>query len=642
MRRLLPLFLSLCLLTPAASAGTPEPGSLRTGGTAGQPSGQPATPGGELQALRAAAATGGSVKVIVGLRLPIMPEGRLSAAERSSQRSRIAAASTSFQARHAGPIRKRPNAFRAFEAIPYVAMEVTPQELAALAADPAVDSIRPNRVNRPMLVESTALIRAPQAWTMGFSGAGQTVAIIDTGVDKTHPFLAGKVIGEACFSLDGWCPGGRASATGAGAGMPCPGECDHGTHVAGIAVGKGSSFSGVAKDARLAAIQVFSPSDDGPIAYDSDILAGLQWVQDNAAALNIVAVNMSLGGGRAFRNCDDEVPAITAMINSLVSRNVATVIASGNEYYKDSIAFPACISSSISVGSVSDRDWGNCWDGKATTTDKVACYSNSSRILSLLAPGSVINSSVPGGGYAGYHGTSMATPHVAGAWAVLRSASPKASVSEILAALKSSGKPVKDYRNRIVKPRIDVAAALDLLVPPLNYTLRGKSAGRVTFAGGGRTEICTSSCKLSFSSGTTVQVTAEGVAGTVFKSWRGVKCTTPSCSVTMNGPVAISAEFSEPPRYELSYRKVGKGTGSVSILGTGANATCRRSCSISYNAGTTVTLTAMAERGSSFSGWSGACAGTEGNLCALTMDGAKSVTATFSVSTPAAAQLSAR
>ena len=124
------------------------------------------------------------------------------------------------------------------------------------------------------------------------------------------------------------------------------------------------------------------------------------------------------------------------------------MIASGNNGFIDGISSPACISTAISVGAT-DK------------SDVVAGYSNSASFLDLLAPGSAINSSVPGGGFATWNGTSMATPHVAGAWAVIKSQQLNASVDDVLNALVNTAVPILDGRNGITKPRIDVEASLN-------------------------------------------------------------------------------------------------------------------------------------------------------------------------------------
>ena len=100
----------------------------------------------------------------------------------------------------------------------------------------------------------------------------------------------------------------------------------------------------------------------------------------------------------------------------------------------------------------------------------MASYSNSASFLNLLAPGSSINSSVPGGGYAVYNGTSMATPHVAGAWAILKQKTPSLSVTDALNRLSATGLSITDARNGIVKPRIRIDAALNTAPPTLTYS----------------------------------------------------------------------------------------------------------------------------------------------------------------------------
>ena len=168
---------------------------------------------------------------------------------------------------------------------------------------------------------------------------------------------------------------------------------------------------------------------------------------------------MSLGGSVKFTDtasCDAANPSRKAAIDQLRSAGIATVISSGNSGYVDGLAAPACISSAIAVGAT-------------TKADAVSSFSNAASFLSLLAPGSSIVSSVPGGGFASLSGTSLAAPHVAGAWAVLKGRRPTASVAEILAALRDTGLPIADERSpgSPVFPRIRVDQAIVALTTTL-------------------------------------------------------------------------------------------------------------------------------------------------------------------------------
>ena len=425
----------------------------------------------------------GTVMVIVGLKTPpFQPEGKLnSAAAVDAQRVAIKTAQSSLLSRLTGV---QAGSVKQFETIPFMALQVNAEGLAALAADPEVISLEEDVAVPATLTESTPLVRAPEAWAAGGSGSGQVVAVLDTGVDKNHPFLTGKVVSEACYSTTNGpyhatsvCPGG-ANSTAAGSAMPygsgiCPtGECDHGTHCAGIATGKASgsyTYNGVAKDANLIAVQVFSKvADDtscGGAAYNpcalsftSDQILGLERVYALRSTYSIAAVSMSLGGNRYYdhASCDSANAAEKSAIDTLRSAGIATVIASGNNGYTDSMGAPGCISSAISVGATGDGSGG-------ATVDVVCSYSNSVSFLNLLAPGSKITSSLPNNSSATWDGTSMATPHVAGAWAVLRSAAPAATVDQILNALTSTGVSVTDSRNSVTKPRIRVMEALTAL-----------------------------------------------------------------------------------------------------------------------------------------------------------------------------------
>lgn len=364
---------------------------------------------------------------------------------------------------------------RRFSTLPLVALEVTPAARAALQRHPGVARVWNDEIARPVLAQSVPQIQADQVWSAGYDGAATTIAIVDTGVDAQHPFLLGKVVDEACFSStfagvsQSTCPNGTDEQLGFGAAAPCSlADCLHGTHVAGIAAGNGSTagvpFSGVARGANVMAIQVFSIVTDAqscggspppcPGAYSSDIIAGLEYVYTRAATFNVAAANLSLGGTSYAAPCDDQ--PYKPAIDSLRAIGVASVIASGNEFNGNAIASPACVSSAISVGSV-DK------------TNTVSYFSNVASFLSLFAPGDAIRSSVPGGGFAELSGTSMAAPHVAGVWAALHAAAPNASVSSILAALRTTGMPITDDRlffgGGQTVPRVSAFAALASLVP---------------------------------------------------------------------------------------------------------------------------------------------------------------------------------
>ena len=361
---------------------------------------------------------------------------------------------------------------------PALVLDADSALFAQLRSDPAVSYIQEDHRLRPVLDLSVPRIGADITAANGFSGAGWAVAVLDSGVDGGHDFLAGKVIDEACFSssqqsidLYSLCPAGTDTQIGPGAGINCSGVngCSHGTHVAGIAAGSNSTMTGVAPGAKVIAIQVFSelrnPSYCGSasciVAFDSDIIADMEYVYNHRGNYPVAAVNLSLGGGlyASAASCDADNQQTKAVIDELRAVGIATVIASGNESASSQIASPGCISTAISVGAT-------------TATDTVANFSNSASWLSLLAPGTAINSSVPGNAFQSWSGTSMATPHVAGAFAVLRSAAAGASVDELLAALAGTGVPVTDARNGVTTGRIQLDAAVaSLTAGPAPVTL---------------------------------------------------------------------------------------------------------------------------------------------------------------------------
>jgi subtilisin family serine protease len=409
--------------------------------------------------LRARAESLGRARAIVVLNEETRPESTLGTVARvGTQRLRIAAARRRLLTELAG------TSFRVTadpRRLPVLGLEGTPASLSALARSPWVASIHEDGLNRLSLAESTPLVGSDLASVAGFEGAGWTVAVLDSGVDTSHPFLAGRVVEEACFSGGANCPNGSASDFGPGSAAPCSYanyECAHGTRVAGIAAGEGSSFSGVAPGSDIIAIQVCSQftgadcygSGDDPccIAFDSDIILAAEYVLELAATRPIAALNLSLGGEAytSTQECDAENPAYKMVIDELRAAGIATIVAAGNWGFWDRLDKPACISSAISVGSTKK-------------SDGISDFSNTAPFLSLLAPGSEIFSSVPNGGFKVASGTSMSAPHVAGAWAVLKQQDPSASVGALLGLLQQTGFPMTDTSG-VTVPRIRLYNAL--------------------------------------------------------------------------------------------------------------------------------------------------------------------------------------
>ncbi|MFB9720034.1 S8 family serine peptidase [Planobispora longispora] len=341
--------------------------------------------------------------------------------------------------------------------LPVVTLRVDEAALERLAGLPGVVSVTEDRPVPPVLTESVSLIGGDRLREAGMTGVGSVVAVLDTGVAVNHPFLRGRVVAEACFSpsdpdyfASSLCPNGADQQEGPGSANaesgPCADaalDCDHGTHVAGIVAGNGQDLAGapaagVAPAAEIAAIQVFSKfeSEDfcGPgvascvLSFTSAQLAGLDKVlQLKEAGTPVVAANLSLGGGRYTAPCDGD-PRKQA-IDDLLAAGVATVVAAGNDGFGDAVNAPACVSSAVTVGST-------------TGQDEVSGFSNRGPLLDVFAPGTAIVSSVPGGGWAPLSGTSMAAPHVAGAFAVLRQAFPGKTVAELETAMKTTGKAI--------------------------------------------------------------------------------------------------------------------------------------------------------------------------------------------------------
>ena len=296
------------------------------------------------------------------------------------------------------------------------------------------------------LTKAIPRISANIPYDSGYKGQGSYVVVIDSGVQSDHPFLAGKVALEACFAPV--CPNGTTKQIGPGAAKPVHW---HGTHVAGIVAGSNATMQGVAPEAKIIAVNIFNSSGS---TYDGNIIEALTWVDSISSDYNIAAVNMSLGTSQVFKtSCNNYIPALTSIISTLKSKNIATVIAAGNGYAYG-MSSPACITDSVSVAATYvDRDL-------------VTNFSNVHEDTDLSAPGFAINSSDSNLNYRIASGTSMAAPMVAGAYAVYRSRFGVQSVDKVTSDFRSTGIEAKDDYTALSTKRIDFKSLFSNGSPP--------------------------------------------------------------------------------------------------------------------------------------------------------------------------------
>ncbi|MFC9908727.1 S8 family peptidase [Streptomyces sp. NPDC127197] len=291
------------------------------------------------------------------------------------------------------------------------AIEASETEAKRLAADPAVASVVQNRT---FTVAATQ--PSPPSWGLDridqrnlplnssytypdSAGQGVTAYVIDTGVRITHSDFGGR----ASYGYDA-VDNDNTAQDGNG----------HGTHVAGTVAG---NAYGVAKKARIVGVRVLNNSGSGTTAQ---VVAGIDWVAQNA--VKPAVANMSLGGGADT--------ALDTAVRNAIASGVTFAVAAGNETTNASTRSPARVTEAITVGAT-------------TSGDAKASYSNYGTVLDLFAPGSSITSSWHTSDSATntISGTSMATPHVAGAAALYLAGNPTATPAQVSTALTSAATP---------------------------------------------------------------------------------------------------------------------------------------------------------------------------------------------------------
>ncbi|MDX3002863.1 S8 family serine peptidase [Kribbella solani] len=286
---------------------------------------------------------------------------------------------------------------------------------------------------------SVPQIGAPAAWRAGYTGKGVKVAVLDTGVDQTHPDLAGKVAEAVSFVP----------------GQDVTDKHGHGTHVADTIVGSGAAsggkYKGVAPDATLLVGKVLDNSGGGS---ESDIIAGMQW----AAAQGAEVISMSLGGC-----CTDGTDPMSQAVNDLSAQNhTLFVVAAGNDGSAGTLGAPGVADAALTVAAVDKQDKRAAFSSQGPRrVDQALKPDISAPGVSIVAARAAGTSLGPlvGDKYTSLSGTSMATPHVAGAAALLSQEHPDWTGQQLKGALISSSKEIDGTAYQVGSGRVDVARA---------------------------------------------------------------------------------------------------------------------------------------------------------------------------------------
>jgi len=321
-----------------------------------------------------------------------------------------------------------------YDLISASAMRVTPQQIATLAADPTVERVWEDLPVRAYLDVSVPHIGAPHVWEDGFVGRGIKIAILDTGLDPEHPDFVGRIAGGSDFTGEG-----------------VRDRNGHGTHVTGIAAGGGVKYRGVAPGAGIYVAKVLHNDGNGMM---SDVIAGLEWALEQ----NVHVINLSLG---TTGPCDG-TDALSEACDAVVARGIAVFVAAGNDGPSaSSVGSPGCAHHVITVGASTDRDGIVSFSSRGPTLDgriKPDIVLPGEGIVSCRAASTTLG--VPVNDlYTMASGTSMATPHAAGAAALLLEAMPELKPADIKARFIKAALDLGADPNAQGAGRVDVYAA---------------------------------------------------------------------------------------------------------------------------------------------------------------------------------------
>ena len=362
-------------------------------------------------------------------------------------------------------------------------IELTPNEIDELRQDKSIIVREPYKFH-VFLTDAIVQQNVSATWNLkilntNLTGSKTSVCIIDTGIDSNHPDLENKTIAEHCFCADsGCCPDGTSEDDNA------TDDNGHGTHVAGI-VGASGQINGIGIGANLVIVKALNSSGEGS---EVDLINATQWCVDNSEEYNITVISASLGADCDANPelCYSEVCSgisilLQSKIQNAIDKNISVVIATGNNGNTTHVSWPSCLPNVTRVASI-DKD-----------NLTISSFSNRNSLVKLLGIGRDVNSTMPRGdvylnsqGYSKNHsemsGTSMATPMVAGAIAILKqylNLSGQTKIpSEVENILYNTGLHFNESSNNF--SRIDVYSAifsLDIDAP--NITLVSPTNNKV-------------------------------------------------------------------------------------------------------------------------------------------------------------------
>ncbi|HSU72939.1 MAG TPA: S8 family serine peptidase [Candidatus Binatia bacterium] len=289
---------------------------------------------------------------------------------------------------------------------PIIGATLDADAIDTLASHPDVEAVylaKPYQIDLAVSVPTT---KAPTVWGeqvngINVTGAGQTICVIDTGIDTTHGAFTGKIVDQHCYCFGGCCQGADESSNATD-------DNGHGTHVASIAMGNGGGVIGVAKDANVLPVKV---CDSGGSCDGLDMAVGIDYCINQSSTYNISVITMSISDGSAYATQADCPTDFGEILGLVTANNMLITVASGNEFSTSGIGAPSCDPNATSVGA-SNR-----------AGSSIASYSNRGPLLDVVAPGGItgdlVVAALLGGGTTGKQGTSMATPHAAGVAALL-------------------------------------------------------------------------------------------------------------------------------------------------------------------------------------------------------------------------------